>query len=54
MRETVAKWMEFYNTDHPHQVISMEYPIHRFLAGLIDIKKYLIIGTAHRFRHSSV
>ncbi len=30
-----------YNTDRPHQAIGIEYLIHRFLASLINIEKYI-------------
>ncbi len=36
----MARWMEFYNTGHPYQVIGMEYLTYRFLSGLFDIGKY--------------
>ncbi len=40
-RGTIMKWIEFYNTERPHQAIDYEYPLIRFLTNLDSIDPFV-------------
>lgn len=40
-RETIMRWIEFYNTERPHQAIDYEYPLIRFFTNLESIDSFV-------------
>lgn len=40
-RETIMRWIEFYNTERPHQAIDYEYPLIRFFTNLESMDSFV-------------